>query len=293
MKKVFVIAITVFTFIACDKENSSVSTVSKDYSTTISALNKMHIEGISNAGVNFKSVINVNKTQDNLVSLNQSKLVANTLKFYEGKYFTTTNNDFLKIADNFKTVNLPEEFFQKQGRVSNFNMNSFEHFSSKQKDIAEPFINELLNSENPSLAKQSALNFQLKVTNSSLITDDEKLELLALSSATIAFSDFANNGGVELIRNALADELGVNDTNPNGRIRGCSVNWRSVWAGAVIGAGVGAVYGAKAGCAGGMVAGPIGAASGCVGGGVMGGASGFVSGAVTGVASELLTSCFR
>ncbi len=49
-----------------------------------------------------------------------------------------------------------------------------------QPDKNRTFIYKLLNSENPNLAKQSTLNFQLRVTNSSLMTDDEKLELLTL-----------------------------------------------------------------------------------------------------------------
>ena len=93
----------------------------------------------------------------------------------------------------------------------------------------------------------------------------------------------------------MAEDLGVSNlgTNNTRVYSGCTVNWRSVWAGAVIGAAVGAVGGIKAGLAGGTVVLPgIGSATGAVGGGVLGGAGGFIGATVTGVAAELLTSCF-
>jgi len=76
--------------------------------------------------------------------------------------------------------------------------------------------------------------------------------------------------------------------------KGCSVNWRNVWAGAVIGLVANGTRGAVIGCAGGTVALPVfGTAGGCIGGAVFGGTAGFVTGTLTTVAAELLTSCGR
>ncbi len=104
-----------------------------------------------------------------------------------------------------------------------------------------------------------------------------------------------NEGGVDKVYSLMAAELGAPQQVGNARISGgCTVNWRNVWAGAVISGTVGAVGGLKIGLAGGTVILPgIGSATGAVGGAVLAGANGFIGGTLVGVAGELLTSCFR
>ncbi|AGA80183.1 hypothetical protein [Echinicola vietnamensis] len=72
---------------------------------------------------------------------------------------------------------------------------------------------------------------------------------------------------------------------------GCSVNWRNVWAGAVVGLVTGATTGAYTEPTAGTVTFPVvGAVTGGVSGGVVGGAIGFVTGGVSATAAELLTT---
>ena len=92
----------------------------------------------------------------------------------------------------------------------------------------------------------------------------------------------------------MAPEFNDSISNQNGRVMGCEVGWRSVWAGAVVGFTVGAVKGGITGATGGTVVFPgLGTATGAVGGAVFGGALGFIGGAATSVAANLVTSCFR
>ncbi|HSI78101.1 MAG TPA: hypothetical protein VK957_19545, partial [Lunatimonas sp.] len=148
----------------------------------------------------------------------------------------------------------------------------------------------LLNTEDMEIAKADAVSFQQQVISSS--SDEEKMQLLTLSSGVLGFAHFVENGGIEMIRESLGVHLNKSRI-PNNRFGNCSVSMRNVWLGAVVGGGVGAIGGAKVGCAGGLVGGPLGAAGGCVGGAVMGGASGFISGALMTAGAELLGSCFR
>ncbi len=290
MKKlVFFIGI-LLTSVSCNQLSESSDFPRKDYTVQIQTLNKIYAEGLYIAANSFRS--NINKTGKNSVSINQPTIIRNTLVAFEGNYFTAIDKSYLSIADDFNTLHLPTNSLPN-ARQQSFSIDQYERFNAKQKEIAQQFVDKLLAVNDPLSAKNLAIDFQSKVALQAF-TDDEKLELFSLGSAAIAFSDFIANGGTDIIYKALVDELNnTSNTSPNGRVKGCSVNWRSVWAGAVIGFVVGGVGGAKVGCAGGMVAGPIGAASGCVGGAVMGGASGFIGGAATSVAGELLTSCFR
>ena len=128
---------------------------------------------------------------------------------------------------------------------------------------------------------------------SSQFTEDEKIELLEISSYTQAYIAFMESGGADEIQFALQqslEELGIE----NARIKGCSVDWRSVWAGSVTSGVIGAGIGFKAGCAGGTVAFPgLGTVTGCVGGTVFGFASGFLYGTIGSIAANLLTTCAR
>lgn len=163
-----------------------------------------------------------------------------------------------------------------------------EYFSSGQKEILNPFMNALERADNPVQAKNMAHSFENQIINSSSLNYEEKISLLSISSGTIVYSDFVLNDGIERIKESLV-------TNYEDQVQtfGCSVDTRSVFAGAVASGALAGGAGFKVGCGGGMVAGPIGAATGCVGGAVMGFASGFMWGAIGGTAASLLTSCFR
>jgi hypothetical protein len=169
-------------------------------------------------------------------------------------------------------------------------------FNDEQKELMGALVSGMSDLADISGANGVIAAFNEKVATSGTLSEEEKVQLLAFSSLSSSFATFMNNGGAAAVYSSMAAELGVPDTDSNNaRVSaGCTVNWRSVWAGAVIGFGIGAVSGGKVGLAGGTVVLPgVGSATGAVGGAVLGGASGFVGGTVTGVAAELLTSCFR
>ncbi len=134
--------------------------------------------------------------------------------------------------------------------------------------------------------------FRNQINHSKELEEHDKILLLEFASGTNALLEFMDNDGAIAVQRSLQEMLG--SSIPIGRIMGCSVNWRSVWAGAVVGFVGGAVRGAFVGAITGTFTVPIlGTAIGGVGGAVFGGAVGFAGGAVTSVAANLLTTCFR
>jgi hypothetical protein len=172
-------------------------------------------------------------------------------------------------------------------------INDISTLNDEQKTLMNSFVSDVAALSDIDGTTSFISAYNEKVVTSATLNEEQKVQLLAFSALSTSFVKFMNEGGVEAVYDVMAKELGT--PSSNARVSsGCTVNWRSVWAGAVIGAAVGAASGIKVGLAGGTVVLPgIGSATGSVGGGVLGGASGFVGGTVTGVAAELLTSCFR
>ncbi len=182
------------------------------------------------------------------------------------------------------------------------------HFSEAQIKFISEMESAMMDIESAEDLNDLIVRFRNKATGNDLMTDEQKLEMLAMVEYTHAMHEYLINGGLDEIADRIEnfDEgSGAGsrvyaqrqiDYKCNGSCgaKGCSVNWRNVWGSAVVGLTVGAVGGAKVGCAGGTVVLPVaGTATGCVGGAVFGGAGGFIGGALTGVATELLTSCGR
>ncbi len=134
--------------------------------------------------------------------------------------------------------------------------------------------------------------FRNQITHSKELEENDKLFLLEFASGTNALLEFMENDGAIAVQRSLQEMLG--NSVPIGRTLGCNVNWRSVWAGAVVGFTVGVVVGGITGATAGTFTVPVlGTAVGGVGGAVFGGAWGFASGAVTSLAGNFLTSCGR
>ncbi len=134
--------------------------------------------------------------------------------------------------------------------------------------------------------------FRNQITHSKELEENDKILLLEFASGANALLEFMENDGALAVQRSLQEMLG--NSVSIGRTLGCSVEWRSVWAGAVVGLAAGVVYGGIIGATTGTFTVPIlGTAVGGVGGAVFAGAWGFTSGAVYGITSNLLTSCFR
>lgn len=287
MKKLISSILAVLLLVSSCNQEQDLNPVN-NFEKEISFLSDVNLSGfnltLSNLGKHITPI------STNEITLYQRQLIKEMLTGLNGQYFNADEKTIMNFASNYGELRLPDHLANARTN-SSLDLSTFEIYSESQLDVVQPFINDLLNEEDYNIAKSKAITFQKTVLGSSL-PEDEKIQLLAVSTGVITFAEFAENGGIEEIQKILAKEIGIENLH-NGRIMGCKASARTIWSGAVVGLGFGAVNGAKIGCAGGVVAGPIGSASGCIGGAVMGGAVGFISGAVTATAAELLTSCFR
>lgn len=248
---------------------------------------------------NIKKVkpLTITKLSENTGSgkLEKQKLIVSSGEYLAQNYYKDfkISNATLLYQEGVVLANINNA--RTSGDAAVAAINDIPTLNDEQKSLMNSLVSEVsaLSDINGTISLIASYNE--KVVASPTLNEEQKVQLLAFSALSASFVKFMNEGGVEDIYSLMAKELGVSDTGTNARVySGCTVNWRSVWAGAVIGGAVGAIGGAKAGLAGGTIALPgIGSATGAVGGAVLGGAGGFLGGTVTGVATELLTSCFR
>jgi hypothetical protein len=288
MKKyLFSAFVFLFTVSACNQSNEVTPT--DNFSKEISQLKTMHKEGLYLASSAFKKNLTCNSSND--LVLDERGMVSDVLNGLNGSHFTASDDFVTSLSSNYSTKNLTSgSIANARQSISTVSLNQL--YDESQLKLIQPFLDELLVTEDFTKAKNLASNFQSKVIASALVRE-EKIKLLSLSASVQALSEFIEEGGDDSIRQTLSQ---LNDTkgNPNARVAGCAVNWRSVWAGAVVGFVSGAVGDCYAGATAGTVAVPIvGTVTGCVSAGMASGAVGFAVGAASGIASELLTSCFR
>lgn len=249
---------------------------------------------------------------------------SNTLRFSnENLSFELSQNEEIRInnseiiSNHLKTnyfKNLPSEF--EIDFEANFNARIADsgYFSDEQLKFIEA-MGILMGEVRSSVELQEVIDeLRIELANSEGMTDNEKLEMIALVEYTNSLHQNLIKGGLEQIANNIlntengrildAPDLDFTNHCPDdvnqpcdtgeGGSSGCSVNWRDVWAGAVVGLTVGATQGAYVGATAGTVTFPVvGTVTGGVSGGVVGGAIGFISGAATTVAAGLITSCGR
>jgi hypothetical protein len=221
----------------------------------------------------------ISRGENREILFDQKGLASSSLNFLNGKYFYGTNFEFWKITENFETINLLEIF--KENANGRTKAEDFNTFTWEQLELALPFIDNLYSINSLSEVNSISYDFTMQVANSTL-SEQEKWGLFSLSSSAVNVAYFIDNGGTQVIYQELVQSLGdPNDPSFGGRVKGCSVDWRGVWAGAVVGLAGGAASGAYVGCTGGTVVFPgLGTATGCVGGAVLGGATGFIGGAL-------------
>jgi hypothetical protein len=263
---------------SCDEHQNTES--AKDYAK-IQMLKEMYAASFRHASGHLGEFIKIDK-ENKKVFFERKELMKSTLENLNGKYFTTENFDYLRLADSFSAVELTRE---KSGARVN---TDFSSFSEGQLNLAYPFMDILYEIEDLSLVSTKVSDFNALVSNSAL-TDNEKLGLYSLGAAADETANFiAYGGGVQIVYEDVLPYYG----EISGRSKACSVDMKSVWRGAVMGFFAGGASGAIAGCAGGTVVLPVvGTVTGCVGGAVFGAAGGFTGGALLAIIEEVVFKC--
>ena len=180
------------------------------------------------------------------------------------------------------------------------------HFSEAQIKFISEMESAMMDVESAEDLNDLIVRFRNKATGNDLMTDEQKLEMLAMVEYTHAMHEYLINGGLDEIADRIEnfDEgSGAGsrvyaqrqiDYKCNGSCgaKGCSVNWRNVWQDAVVGFVVGGTSGVYVGATGGtVVLGPLGTVTGAVGVGVVGAAGGFVGGALQEIGGQLFFNC--
>lgn len=269
---------------------------------------------------------------------NQEKTIEPQTNFHEASIFlsemlTSTlihsvNNTTITVKNGNVELENPETtgLFLKENYFPRFSYDTRINLSSNASVNSEksPFSNEqlkflshmdeaMMNVQSAEDLYEQIRSFRDIAIHHAHMTNEQKLEMLAIVEYAYSLHEFLINGGLSEIEKLIPENssanLRVQNEHENGNGSkgqyllkaapeddggGCAVSWRDVWAGAVVGAGVGAVSGGYTGATAGTVAFPIiGTVTGGVSGAVVGGAFGFVSGALTTVAAGLITTCGR
>jgi hypothetical protein len=249
-------------------------------------MNKINKELIDFTTSNLSSFMSLGKNGE--VWFDKNQLALASFDHLDGKLIDGSNLDFQSLAVPFKKVNLM--ISDEQSRSLN---DDYGTFNMAQVTVADQFITNMLAVDDLSEVGRIVRNFNIQVLNSAF-TQEEKDELLLLSSAALNLGDFFMNNGIDIINQQMVSAFG-DPTSPTfgGRIQGCSVSTKSVWVSAVWGLTTGAVVGAYTGATAGTVASPIGTVTGAVSGAVVGGATGFVTASIGSVVTQLWETCWN
>lgn len=291
MKKFFILSLLVISSLSCNEEQSEVVTQSK--------LSKADLEEIaSEFNSMFSNTMEYVATQSPLISIYEANddsvdvvlEAANidqlTVDFLSDQYFEGATLDIENI-DLEKVINFPEFGARVNTSATVFDLTNT--FSENQKALLIPFSEQMMSLTDFTNGSELITAFNDQVIVSSDLSDEEKIQLIEFSSGFHAMIGFFKNGGMDQMYEKIYGE-----SSSEGRKLDCSIDIRSVWAGAVIGLSIGAVRGGIAGFFAGSFTVPVlGTATGTVGGAVFGGAAGFVGGAISSIASGLLLTCGR
>jgi hypothetical protein len=202
-----------------------------------------------------------------------------------------------KKLNNADYYDLSASFFHNKGVNLSISQSIFDEssarigsnesgFSKQQLDMLSILEADLATINLPIDAKNVAIKFRTKISSSSF-TDEEKVQLFAASEYVYVLGKYFDENGASELEKQIT-------TLSNGKVSGCSVNWRGAFSGGVASGVVGGVRGGMAGAAGGTVAIPgVGTATGAVGGAVFGFATGFVAGVAGGVIKDMIQTCGR
>jgi hypothetical protein len=303
MKRVFFKTLLAMLFLvplSCSEDdvamNTNLSTntekmTTDEYYLLMDGMKKMYLLAFQNAEARFVSYV---KNYPDGLAFNISKATNETAVFLKTNYFSaplqSDSSYGTEMLNSFKKdISYYRSSSNSRTRTL-FDVNSLSYLTSTQKTIIKPYIDEIQNTSNPFEAKAvtESLERAIEIESARLrVSSSHKTEMMAISAGLWAFSHFLENGGVDKMYNALADEIYGNSAR-------CYVSFRNVLLGSIIGFFSGAATGGWVGATAGTFTAPvIGTVTGAVSGAVAGAAVGFVSGGLSTMAAELLGSCFR
>jgi hypothetical protein len=295
MKKVLLALCLLMSALSCDKTDDRPQ--AKPETTNYEQLNNQFNEKFSALfespkTLNFISLVDKNKDRA-IISIDLSKNSSDFKSKLIDNYFTNLKPVSDKIVD-FRTGNQPLPYRTQSGDIGSY-VNDIDRYSDTYKSLFTDFIKDIEGSDLYDINVVIAA-FNEKVYNSTGLSEDEEIQLIAFSALTNSFFNFVKDGGLEQVHVSMLSEVGAqtSEGTSNGRVTGtpCKVNWRDVWRGGVEGFVVGAVRGAYVGATAGTVAVfGIGTVTGAVSGAVAMGAVGFAGGAGGTLVKQVIWNC--
>lgn len=234
----------------------------------------------------------IDKESDGSFWLDKHQMAVSSFKHLDGILIDASGIDLELLSKSFRKERIERSNFSS--RVMNFD---YGNYNLPQAWFADQFITNLLAVDDLSEVTPLVFSFNVQVLNS-LLPQEDKDELLLLSSTVLSIRDFLLNDGINILYNEMVliygDPTNPSDPSFGGRIQGCSINTKEVFRSGVWGLVKGAAVGVYVGAAGGTVIIPgVGSVTGAVSGAVLGGAYGFVSNSIESMASQLFWSCFE
>ena len=290
MKKIFFSAfVFLFTVSSCNK-SSEVKPVD-NLTQEVAQLKSMCKDGFRLATASFKKNLSFNASKD--LILNRKGLSNDVLNGLKTSHFTASEDFISSLSGGFEDKNLTVTSSNNARGTSNnvrevsSKADVSQFYNKNELVLVQPFLDELLETDDFVKVSALATSFHEKVI-SSILTRDEKIKLLSLSTAVQALAENSEEL-ISIITTQMQEATG----NTVDRLR-CSVSPRNVLLAGITGILYGGVKGGIIGCGGGTVLFPgLGTVTGCVSGAIFGGAWGFIEGVGLGIAAELLGSCFR
>ncbi len=180
-------------------------------------MNKINKELIDFTTSNLSSFMSLGKNGE--VWFDKNQLALASFDHLDGKLIDGSNLDFQSLAVPFKKVNLMSS--DEQSRSLN---DDYGTFNMAQVTVADQFITNMLAVDDLSEVGRIVRNFNIQVLNSAF-TQEEKDELLLLSSAALNLGNFFMSNGIDIINQQMVSAF-VDPTSPTfgGRIQGCSVS---------------------------------------------------------------------
>lgn len=299
-KSIFILSLVLTIVCSCKNQEESIVAPDKSIINYEKAISEFDSQ-FSMTFENSKTVnpLSITKVADNnwLGKLERTKMITESNKYLSDEFYKDSkinNNDIESFYNNSIYLNTYNTNSRTTQDAIPSIINSITTFNDEQKNLLNDFVYKVSISSDINDINTLILEYNKNVISSNTLSEEQKVHLLSFSSLSKSFVEFMTNGSIEEIYSSMAKDFGITSGPNNARTLGCTVNWRSVWTGAVIAGAVGAINGAKVGFAGGTVTLPlIGSATGIVGGAVLAGAGGFVAGTATSIAAELLMTCFR
>lgn len=214
MKKYCLSVSVVLIFVTACHQVQDMDPVKKDFSEEISVLTEMN-----NVGFDI--------TQQPELGFEREQIFMNMLSRFNGRFFemddAATEVFVSELSDPDRYTNAVE--------AGEIDLSLYDVYNEQQLNFAQPFIDELLGMDDMMVAKAHAETFLRAVIASSL-SEEDKVELLAIGTGVVGVSEFLSTGGLEEISLILAaDRIGITG-NPAYR---CRINSRNVWLSAAVG----------------------------------------------------------